>query len=82
METGKMCETILTWLARAAAFVSAALWLRSAAVLVPDLSYASVEPSGSFAQALSKQAKLNKWAAAAASVAAMFQGASLAVKGH
>jgi len=77
-----MYETIFTWLACAAAVVSAALWWRSAAVQVPDLSYESVEPNGSFALALSKQAKLNKWAAAAASVAAMFQGASLAVKGH
>ena len=77
-----MCETIFTWLACIAAFVSGALWLRSAAVQVPEQTYASVEPEGLFAQALSKQAKLNKWAATAASVAAMFQGVSLAAKGH
>jgi hypothetical protein len=79
---GKMYEAIFTWLACAAAFVSGALWLRSAAVQVPEMTYESIEPEGSFAWALSKQAALNKWAAAAASVAALLQGVSLAVKGH
>lgn len=77
-----MCETIFTWLACLAAVVSAVLWWRSATVQVPELTYANSEPAGLFAQALSKQAKLNKWAAAAASVAAMFQGVSIAAKGH
>jgi hypothetical protein len=77
-----MCEAIFTWLACAAAFVSGALWLCSAGVQVPEMTYESTEPNGQFARALSKQANLNKWAAAAASVAALFQGVSLAVKGH
>jgi hypothetical protein len=77
-----MWETIFTGLACVAAFVSGALWLRSALVQVPALTYASAEPAGTFLRALAKQATLNKWAAGAAAVAAMFQVGSLAFKGH
>jgi hypothetical protein len=77
-----MSEIIFTWLACIAAFVSGALWWRSAASQVPEMTYGSVEPTGLFVEALSRQARLNKWAAAAASVAAMLQGAALAVKGR
>ena len=60
-----MCEKIFTGLACAAAFVSGALWLRSALVQVPALTYPSIEPDGTFLRALAKQATLNKWAAGA-----------------
>jgi hypothetical protein len=77
-----MCETTFTWFACIAAFALGALWWRSAAIQFPEITYESTEPSGPYVEALSRQAKLNKWAAAAASVAAMLQGIALAVKGR
>jgi hypothetical protein len=77
-----MLEYIFTGAACGAAVVSGIFWFLSAAVKVPDMTYESIEPGGSIARAVTKQANLNKYAASFASAAAILQAAAMAVKGH
>jgi hypothetical protein len=57
-------------------------WFLSARVVIPPLANGSFEGKRPFADALTKQANLNKWAAAAASAAAIFQAIAIGVKGR
>jgi hypothetical protein len=80
MSSSERWEMLFNILSFAMAALAAYLWLRASRIKLPPHTGDDWAGRGPFADALKKQSQMNARAALAASIAALFQGLSIAAK--